>query len=251
MKKFYSLLAVAAISMTVSAQQTVFEATFDDITGTGGNDGKWSGQIANNSLSSYETGGSWTLANAYSGNNAVKLGSGSNLGSITTPTIVAEGVATLTFRAGAWDSTNESTTLKISATGATLDQATVTLVKGSFTTYTVNITGANKAVKIKFEGQKASNSRFFIDDIRVTVPTQAVTDTNATKVNLVKNTVVANEIIFGQEAQVSVINMAGQVVKTAEVKDNSRLDVSNLAKGTYIVTATVNGKAVSQKVIKK
>ena len=45
--------------------------------------------------------------------------------------------------------------------------------------------------------------------------------------------------------------MAGQVVKTAEVKDNSRLDVSNLAKGTYVVTAIVNGKAVSQKVIKK
>ncbi|MFW2135541.1 T9SS type A sorting domain-containing protein [Chryseobacterium sp. TY4] len=251
MKKFYSLLAVAAISMTVSAQQTVFEATFAEMDGTGGNDGAWSGQVASGPLTTYTTGGTWTLANAYKGDNSVKLGSGSNLGSITTPSIDALGNATLTFRAGAWNSNNESTTLKISATGATLDQATVTLVKGSFTTYTINITDANRDVKIKFEGQKASNSRFFIDDIRVTVPTQAVTDTNATKVNLVKNTVIANEIIFGQEAQVSVINMAGQVVKSAEVKDNSRLDVSNLAKGTYIVTAIVNGKAVSQKVIKK
>ncbi|WP_313028596.1 T9SS type A sorting domain-containing protein [Soonwooa sp.] len=251
MKKFYSLLAVAAISMTVSAQQTVFEATFADMDGTGGNDGSWSGNIAATALSTYTTGGTWVLNNAYKADGSLKLGTSSKLGDITTPSINASGNATLTFRAGAWDGNNESTNLKISATGATLDKASVTLVKGSFTTYTINITGANNAVKIKFEGDKASNSRFFIDDIRVTVPTQAVTDTNATKVNLVKNTVVANEIIFGQEAKVSVINMAGQVVKTAEVKDNSRLDVSNLAKGTYVVTATVNGKAVSQKVIKK
>ncbi|MGX9987098.1 T9SS type A sorting domain-containing protein [Soonwooa purpurea] len=90
------------------------------------------------------------------------------------------------------------------------------------------------------------------DEATLTVDsTLATGNSNATKANLVKNTVVANEIIFGQDAKVSVINMAGQVVKTAEVKENARLDVSNLAKGTYIVTATVNGKAVSQKIIKK
>lgn len=251
MKKLYSLLAVAAIAMSVNAQQTVFEATFDDVTGTGGNSGGWSGNIAPAALATYSTGGQWTLANAYKGDTSVKLGTGSKLGQITTPSINATGVATLTFRAGAWDGNGEKTTLKISATGATLDLATVTLQKGAFDTYTVNITDASGDVKIKFEGEVASNSRFFIDDIRVTVPTQAVVGTNAAKVNLVKNTVVANEIIFGQDAKVSVINMAGQVVKTAEVKENARLDVSNLAKGTYIVTATVNGKAVSQKIIKK
>ena len=45
--------------------------------------------------------------------------------------------------------------------------------------------------------------------------------------------------------------MNGQVVKTANVTENSRLNVSELPKGIYIVSGTVNGQAVSQKVMKK
>lgn len=93
-----------------------------------------------------------------------------------------------------------------------------------------------------------------IDDIivRTYSGTLAVGDVNTTKANsLVKNTIVSNELIFGAAAKVSVYNTAGQVVKTAEVAESSRLDVSALPKGTYVVTGLVNGQAVSQKVIKK
>ena len=79
----------------------------------------------------------------------------------------------------------------------------------------------------------------------------AVVDATKAKANLVKNTIVSNELIFGAAAKVSVYNTAGQVVKTAEVAENSRLDVSALPKGTYVVAGLVNGQAVSQKVIKK
>ncbi|AZI54681.1 T9SS C-terminal target domain-containing protein [Epilithonimonas vandammei] len=81
--------------------------------------------------------------------------------------------------------------------------------------------------------------------------TLSVGDATKAKANLVKNTIVSNELIFGAAAKVSVYNTAGQVVKTAEVAENSRLDVSALPKGTYVVTGIVNGQAVSQKVIKK
>jgi hypothetical protein len=81
--------------------------------------------------------------------------------------------------------------------------------------------------------------------------TLSVGDVKTIKNILVKNTVVANELIFGTAGKVSIINMNGQVVKTAEVAENSRLDVSALPKGTYVVTGLVNGQAVSQKVIKK
>lgn len=79
----------------------------------------------------------------------------------------------------------------------------------------------------------------------------AVSDANTVKANLVKNTVVGNVITFAAKSDVQVINMNGQVVKTASVNENSSLEVSTLPKGTYIVTGSVNGKAVSQKIIKK
>ncbi len=79
----------------------------------------------------------------------------------------------------------------------------------------------------------------------------AVGDVNATKANLVKNTIVENSILFAAKADVQIVNMNGQVVKSVSVNENTSVDVSSLAKGTYIVTGSVNGKAVSQKIIKK
>ena len=81
--------------------------------------------------------------------------------------------------------------------------------------------------------------------------TLAVVDVNSAKVNIVKNTVVGNTIMFSAKADIQILNMNGQVVKTASVNENTSLEVSSLAKGMYVVTANVNGKAVSQKIIKK
>ncbi|MGV4414218.1 T9SS type A sorting domain-containing protein [Chryseobacterium sp. T1] len=90
------------------------------------------------------------------------------------------------------------------------------------------------------------------DEVTLTVTQSlAVDNLNVAKGTLVKNTVVSNEIIFGQAAKVSIISMNGQVVKTADVLENGSLNVSQLAKGIYIVTATVNGKTISQKIVKK
>ncbi len=71
------------------------------------------------------------------------------------------------------------------------------------------------------------------------------------KINFVKNTVVTNEVSFLKDAKVQIINLSGQVVKSASVKENQSLNVSELPKGVYIVTGVVDGKAVSQKIIKK
>ena len=68
---------------------------------------------------------------------------------------------------------------------------------------------------------------------------------------LVKNTQVADQLVFANEADVKIINMNGQVVKSAKVAEGTSLNVSSLAPGLYVVTGSVNGKAVSQKIIKK
>lgn len=80
--------------------------------------------------------------------------------------------------------------------------------------------------------------------------TLAVGDVYSSKANLVKNTNVNNTVIFGAKANVQIVNVNGQVVKSAAVTDGTSLDVSSLAKGMYIVTGSVNGEKVSQKIIK-
>lgn len=79
----------------------------------------------------------------------------------------------------------------------------------------------------------------------------AVSDVTKSNVTLVKNTVVGESIAFAKNADIQIINAAGQVVKSAKVTEGSTLNVSSLAKGVYIVTGSVNGQAVSQKIIKK
>ena len=255
MKKFYSLLAALVLTVTVNAQ--VFSENFDTLTGgaaySGGNSGGWSGAIATGSLTGKLSG--WTITSGAGGDKCLKLGSGSNMGSATTPEFSTTATnLKLTFRAGAWDSTNEKTTITVSvASGtATVSGGAITLTKGTFNTYTVNLTNVTGPLKIKFSADVAANNRFFLDDVLIEdAATMAVGDATKGKANLVKNTIVSNELIFGASAKVSVYNAAGQIVKTAEVSENSKLDVSGLVKGTYVVTGLVNGQAVSQKIIKK
>lgn len=96
----------------------------------------------------------------------------------------------------------------------------------------------------------ASGGALRFDNVTIYNGTLAVSDVNDTKVNLVKNTNVGNAILFGAKANVLIVNVNGQVVKSAAVTDGTSLDVSSLAKGMYIVTGSVNGEKVSQKIIK-
>ncbi|WP_370899647.1 lamin tail domain-containing protein [Chryseobacterium gossypii] len=82
--------------------------------------------------------------------------------------------------------------------------------------------------------------------------TLAVTDISEEKERLVKNSFIKNdEITFGARTKdVKIYNMFGQVVKKASVKENEALNIAELAKGSYIVTGTVNNQPVSQKILK-
>lgn len=150
----------------VSAQ-AVFTETFANPDGTGGNDGTWSGPVANTDFKSDNEG--WIVENASSGKNCAKFGTAKKAGKATTPSIPLTGNGVLTFKAGAWS--GDATTLKLSATGATLSVSSVEMSnKGEFTDYKVNITGATGDVKITFESNVAKKGRFFLDEVVVSVP---------------------------------------------------------------------------------
>ena len=156
------------VTMTAKWQFNIpnlFFESFDDCDGTGGNDNQWSGTIASGTLVSDNE--AWTFANGSGAYKCAKFGTSTKLGSAQTPAISHTGDATLTFKAAAWNGNSESTTLKLSTTSGTLSASTVTLEKGAWTDYTINITGITTSTQIKFEGNAASNSRFFLDEVMV------------------------------------------------------------------------------------
>ena len=81
--------------------------------------------------------------------------------------------------------------------------------------------------------------------------TLAVSDVDASKLKFIKNTLVDQAIDFSAKANVKIYNVNGQMVKEAAVNNGTRLDVSNLAKGMYIVAGEVDGQAATAKIIKK
>ena len=144
-----------------------FYESFDSCNGTGGNDGKWSGQIATNTIATDNTG--WTFTKENGANACAKFGSGSKLGKATTPALgINTSSATLSFKAGAWNGTDEVTKINITANnGGTVSPSSITLVKGQWTEYVCNITGATEQTTITFSASTDSKNRFFLDEVMV------------------------------------------------------------------------------------
>lgn len=160
------------------AENEIFYESFDKCSGTGGNDNLWSGSIASKK-ENHKTDNTWHSYNGYGAKGCAKYGQGSELGYAITPALGHVCDAILTFKAAAWDGTNESTTLKLSVIdGGSISQPTVELTKGAWQTYNITLTGLTANSKIKFEGEKASNSRFFLDEVSV-VKTEATVSLNA------------------------------------------------------------------------
>ena len=151
--------------VTPSGSVLLYES-FDKCGGTGGNDNQWSGNgvAGSEALSMEFDNNGWTSSNKiFSGNQCVRLGNSSTAGVITTPVFSVNGSAYLSFKAGGWDGTNDATSLTLSVNNGTLSKTTVTIPRGSWKSFGVNIT-ATGTVKVTF---KADRKRFFLDEVKV------------------------------------------------------------------------------------
>lgn len=158
------------VTWTENKNVTFFYESFDSCDGTGGNDGKWSGSIASNTLSKENLDNpSWVFENEKSANKCAKLGAGDKAGKATTPALgINTSTATLSFKAGAWNGSSENTTIKVTANnGGTVEPSTITMKKGEWTDYTCTISGATGETTITFAASKTSNNRFFLDEVMV------------------------------------------------------------------------------------
>ena len=268
MKKIFTIVSVA-LAVSVSAQTNLFKGS-DFNNWTDFTDGVTaSGYTVNAIATSSPTGGvggsgALLLGNNTGTSNAYVFTSGAdfNIAGAKYITIKVKGTSGgVSFNLGTVGSGKTGVTYNVPA-GTTSD---VTITNsGSTNAYTGSINAANWiTIKLDLAGvdivnnkvfslkiQKSSTNALYVDDIQSDA-SLAVIDTNKSKTTLVRNTKVNNEISFGEKANVKIYNVSGSLVKSASVEKNGSLNVSSLAKGVYVVTGEVNGKTVSQKVIKE
>lgn len=163
--------AEATYTINTALANAFFIETFDKINGTGGNDGQWSGNVANSSMAATDVEG-WTFMNTkenkevdnWGASQCVKLGTGSAGGSATTPALEGIGsYAVMTFKAGSWS--GDGTTLNLSISGGgQLSETSFQLPDASWENYTVYIENATAASKVTF-ANSGPDQRFFLDEV--------------------------------------------------------------------------------------
>ena len=185
----------------------LFYESFDQCSGKGGNDGLWSGNIALGTLGTDNEG--WNYESGYGANKCAKFGASSKAGTVTTPTFMFSGDATLTFKAAPFGT--DGTTLKLSVPeGFVITPSSVEMTQKEWTNFTCTIQGGGKSCAVTFTPTK----RLFLDEV-------LVVDPNATAIKNVKSVSVENRIY----------TLDGRYVGT---------DKSVLPRGLYVI----NGKKV-------
>ena len=155
----------------------------------------------------------------------------------------------ITWGSGTSNSGNEQAAIDLS--GITDLQ---NISSGTTVTFRIVNYGASGTGSWYINGHQNAISKTLTIKGTVTAPSLAVSDVAKTKNIFLKNTIVDNTLSFQTKgnATVRVYNTNGQLVKTANVSaQNANVNVANLPKGNYVVTAELNGETVSQKILKK
>lgn len=258
MKKIYSLLTVLALSGVVGAQNLVTNPSFED------------------GLNSWTKGptGSYTLPtlstdNPKSGSNsAAYINAGATTGFYQEIPVSANQKYTISLW---YKATGDSTDARIWSvykdadnnivyqSGSSFDSSTDPLrgpnneyfePSSEWKQFTTTVTTPANVVKLQLAVRAYRNGTAYFDDFSVTSGNLGVTDFTSSKYSLVKNTMVTTGLHFVKKAQIQIVNLAGQVVKSAQVSADEVLDLSQLPKGVYVVSGTVNGEKVNQKIVK-
>lgn len=150
----------------------LFKETFAKCAGTGGNDGKFSGNIAFSVFEPDNDG--WKHIDGlagnymYAANKCARFGNSSKSisGWVVSPAFTLQGdTAVISFRAAGWNTEAEGTGLDVSVSGTDaklLDNGNLTMKKGEWTTYSLRVKGSGRCT-ITFMPEK----RFFLDDVMV------------------------------------------------------------------------------------
>ncbi|MCS3530447.1 carbohydrate binding domain-containing protein [Chryseobacterium sp. JUb7] len=262
MKKIYSLIAVALISTGAFAQNLVSNPTFNNgLTG-------WTAGPTN----SYQL-PNLVAADGHNGTNSAQYQNATATTGFYQDVPVSAGQSyTVSFW---YKATGDGTDARIwsvykdASSNIIYQQGNASTVgtdplrgpengylatSGAWTQFTTTVTAPANVTTLQLAVRAYNNATVaaFDDFSVVAAGSLATGEVAASKYRMIKNTFVKSEgITFGANVKdVKVYNMFGQVVKSASVKENETLNVSELQKGNYIVTGTVNNELVSQKILK-
>ena len=142
----------------------LFYESFNQCSGTGGNDNNWSGNIATATFLSDNDG--WEGEKKYGAKQCAKFGSSKALGTATTPLINITGESTLTFKAAPWSSESNFMRVELADgySGVTLSQEVFdTMKETKWNNYEVTLTGSGQVKLIFWSNQ----NRFFLDEVKI------------------------------------------------------------------------------------
>lgn len=159
----FKVLAASTKPNQASSDGILFHETFDRCKGTGGNDGRFDGQVARSKYGFITDMDGWYVLSgaAYGGDRCAKFGTSSKNGTVLSPEFNAHGNDTLIFVAAPFG--KDENTLDVRINDSLL--GVFTLERGRWTT-----------VKVPFIGTGASTiqfipyNRFFLDDVKVIAP---------------------------------------------------------------------------------
>lgn len=235
--------STAKYQITNKANYAFYES-FDKCNSTGGNDNKWSGQIATRTPI-YDN-QSWQKSGTVNGaNKCIKIGTSNTISSVTTPSItLTTGAGTLSFKAGAWENDKESINVKISNgtlsyNGSETQTISINLANAAWTDFSDIEISATGAFTITFEGT-GKNNRFFIDEVIIKTikakPAPALSFAEATITKeLVAGTIDLQTITKPEDLDASAITYASSDDTTAKVEGNT---IHLYKTGEVTITAT-------------
>lgn len=241
--------STATYQITNKANYAFYES-FDKCNSTGGNDNKWSGNIATGTPI-YDN-QSWQKSGTINGaNKCIKIGTSSTISSVTTPSItLTTGAGTLSFKAGAWNNDKESINVKISNgtlsyNGSETQTISINLAKAAWTDFSDIEISATGAFTITFEGT-GKNNRFFIDEVIIKTikakPAPALSFAEATVTKeLVAGTINLQTITKPEDLDASAITYASSDDATAKVEGN-KIRLYKTGEATITATSAATDK---------
>ena len=188
----------------------------------------------------------WTGTKAYPNEGMLKFGTTSLGGEITLPTLdLSTGDFHIEFDAAAYNNSSEQTTLILTVNGVETEVDGLLRGDNNMQTFSYDFTNGTANTVISFESFQDNRSRFFLDNVKITTGSPAISTLTVTPIEG-PTAVVATFSQQQFEVVTSVIEGTGEITPTTTFDCGSDVEVTMTAgDGYHINYYVVNGETTT------